>query len=193
MLEPRPMKQTPSGPDPRTARTAKAPRKVSARFLENAALYYLKRHASTQAQLKRVLLRRVNRSLRFHGGDRLEALSWVDTLVARLVQSGLLSDEAYAETKAHALRNSGRSARVITQKLKMKGVAPDVVTRTLAHATAELSEEEAARIWARKKRLGPFRREASTRKNQRQRDLAAMARAGFSFQTAQKTLDEDAG
>jgi regulatory protein len=167
----------------------KQPRKVSPRYLENAALHYLKRYTATVSQLKKVLVRKVDTSLRFHGGERTEALGWVDELVARLVRNGLVNDQAYAETKAHSLRASGRSARVITQKLKLKGVAKEVVAQKVAEASMEVSEDAAALIWARKKRLGPFRRDLKTRPDNRQRDLAAMARAGFSFAMAKKIID----
>ncbi len=167
----------------------KKPRKVSPRYLENAALHYLKRYAATVSQLKRVLVRRVDRSLRVHGGDRAEALGWVDALADKLIRNGLINDSAFAGMKAHSLRASGRSSRVIAQKLRMKGVAPELVQQKVAEATAELSEEEAARIWARKKRLGPFRRDLQTRQDNRQRDLAALARAGFSFAVAKKIID----
>ncbi|PTL76646.1 regulatory protein RecX [Vitiosangium sp. GDMCC 1.1324] len=169
--------------------TQKKPRKVSPRSLENAALHYLKRYAATVSQLKRVLMRRVDRSLRIHGGERAEALGWVDALADKLIRNGLINDQAYAEMKAHSLRASGRSARVIAQKLRMKGVSADVVEQKLARVTTELSEDMAARIWARKKRLGPFRRDANTRQENRQKDLAALARAGFSFSTAKKIID----
>ncbi|ADO71898.1 regulatory protein RecX [Stigmatella aurantiaca] len=183
------MDEPKGGPQGRKAGARKQPRKVSPRYLENAALHYLKRYAATVGQLKRVLLRKVDQSLRFHGGDRAEALGWVDALAEKLIRNGLINDQAYAETKAHALRASGRSARVIAQKLRMKGVAEDVVADKLAQATAEVSEESAARIWARKKRLGPFRRDPLSRKAHRERDLAALARAGFSFSTAKKIID----
>jgi regulatory protein len=167
----------------------KRPRKVSPRYLENAALHYLKRYAATVSQLKRVLVRRVDRSIRVHGGDRPEALGWVDALVDKLLRSGLINDSAYAGMKAQALRASGRSSKMIAQKLRMKGVPAELVQQKLAEATAELSEEEAARIWARKKRLGPFRRDVKTREENRRRDLAALARAGFSFGVAKKVID----
>jgi regulatory protein len=183
------MNEEQGGQTRKAERPRKQPRKVSPRYLENAALHYLKRYAATLNQLKRVLVRKVDRSLQFHGGDRAEALGWVDALLARLVRSGLLDDEAYAGMKAHSLRSSGRSARMIAQKLRMKGVAADLVARKLADATAELSEEEAARIWARKKRLGPFRTQAQTRQENRRKDLAALARAGFSFGVAKKVID----
>ncbi|MCY1043616.1 regulatory protein RecX [Corallococcus sp. bb12-1] len=173
----------------REPRKPKPPRKVSARYLENAALHYLKRYAATVSQLKRVLMRRVDRSVKFHGGDRAEAVGWVEALAQKLIRNNLINDGAYAETKAHSLRASGRSARVITQKLRMKGVAPELVQQKVAEATQDVSEDAAALIWARKKRLGPFRRDASTRADNRQRDLAALARAGFSFTIAKRVID----
>lgn len=178
------------GQEERTPRgSRKRPRKVSPRTLENAALHYLKRYAATVSQLKRVLVRRVDRSLRVHGGDRAEALGWVGALVDKLLRNGLLNDSAYAGMKAQALRASGRSSRMIAQKLRRKGVPAELVQQKLAEATAELSEEEAARIWARKKRLGPFRRNGQDRQEHRQRDLAALARAGFSFGIARRIID----
>ena len=177
--------------DRKPPRPRKPPRKVSPKYLENAALHYLKRYAATQSQLQRVLLRRVDKSLKFHGGDRVEALGWMTALMEKLVRNGYLNDEAYARMKATSLRASGRSSRMITQKLRMKGVAAEVVARKVADATSEVSDEEAARIWARKKRLGPFRKNLQTREENRQRDLASLARAGFSFGIAKKIIDSD--
>ncbi|WP_191266817.1 regulatory protein RecX [Comamonas sp. JC664] len=183
------MDEARGGPDRRKERGPKRPRKVSPTYLENAALHYLKRYAATKSQLQRVLLRRVDRSLKFHGGERGEALAWVEALVAKLVRNGLLNDEAYAQMKANSLRASGRSTRVIAQKLRLKGVPAEVVAQKVADATQEVSEEDAARIWARKKRLGPFRTQPGTREENRKRDLAALARAGFSFGIAKKVID----
>jgi regulatory protein len=151
----------------------------------------LKRYAATVSQLRRVLVRKVDRSIAHHGGDRTEALGWVDALLEKLVRNGLLDDKAFAQMKAHSLRSSGRSARVIALKLRMKGVAEELVEEHLAEASTEVSEDDAARIWARKKRLGPFRNDAETRKENRQRDLAALARAGFSFSVAKKVVDAE--
>ena len=141
--------------------------------------------------MRRVMMRRVNRSLKEHGGDKAQAVAWLEALLQKLVRNGLVNDQAYAETRAHSLRASGRSARVISQKLRLKGVAPELAAQKLAQATEEVSEEAAARIWARKKRLGPFRRDPSTRKEKRMKDLAALARAGFSFSTAKGVIDGD--
>ena len=171
-------------------RERKKPRKILPRYLENAALFYLKRYSATASQLKRVLLRKVDRSFRVHaGGDKAEASGWIDALLEKLVRNNLLDDQAYARGRAQSLRAGGRSSRVISQKLRMKGVCAELVSQTLATATSEVSEEEAARIWAKKKRLGPYARDTSQRADKRTKHLAAMARAGFSFGLAKKIID----
>lgn len=176
--------------EPRSAqRERKKPRKISPRYLENAALHYLKRYASTTTQLKRVLSRRINRSLAVHGGDKAQALQWLDALVEKLVRNGLMNDQAYAQSRATSLRAGGRSTRVIVQKLRLKGVSAELTAQKTREAAASISEEQAALIWARKKRLGPFARDPSVRKERRQKDLASLARAGFSFGIARKVID----
>lgn len=155
-------------------------------------MHHLARYATSVAQMRRVLVRKVDRSLRVHGGERDQELAQVDALLARLIGRGLLNDGAYAETKARSLRAAGGSGRTIALKLRTKGVASGVVARTVADATADVPEEAAARIWARKKRIGPFRRDAAIRAEKRQRDLAAMARAGFSFSIAKRIVDDKA-
>jgi regulatory protein len=47
----------------------------------------------------------------------------------------------------------------------------------------------AARRFVQRRRLGPFRT-APAREGQHNRDLAAMARAGFAFGVARKVLEE---
>lgn len=181
--------RAPAADAPRPRQERKKPRRISPRYLENAALHYLKRYASTAAQLKRVLTRKIDRSLRVHGGERTEALQWLDALVEKLVRNSLLNDQAFAHSRAESLRAGGRSTRVIAQKLRQKGVAADLVAQKTREVAQTLSEEDAARIWARKKRLGPFARDAAARKERRQKDLAALARAGFSFTVARQVID----
>ncbi len=167
----------------------KGPRKLSLRYLESSALHYLERYAATEAGLRRVLARKVQRSLRVYGGDEALARGWVEELIGKLVRGGLLNDGAFAQGKAQSLRASGRSARVIAQKLRMKGVPDALVAKSLAEASGEVSEMQAAKLWARKKRLGPFRTNPEEHKEKRQKDLAALARAGFDFATARKVID----
>ena len=59
-------------------RGEKLPRKVTLKSLENAALFYLQRYATSTENLRRVLMRRVDRSARAHSTDREEGSCFVD-------------------------------------------------------------------------------------------------------------------
>ncbi|MCC6471345.1 MAG: RecX family transcriptional regulator [Alphaproteobacteria bacterium] len=172
------------------ARQRKVPKPATQERLERAALAYLERFASSAENLRRVLMRRVDRSARLHGTDRGEGAGWVDALVERYRRSGLLDDRVYAEAATRSLRRRGGSARMVKMKLKAKGVDADTVDAALEAASEGDADSElkAAQAYARRRRLGPHAPPA-TRKERRMRDLAALARAGFSYDTARRVVD----
>ena len=53
---------------------------------------------------------------------------------------------------------------------------------------AEAIEDQAARAYAKRRRLGPYRR-PDLRAAHRDRDLAALARAGFAYGLARRVID----
>lgn len=176
----------PSGPPPR-----KPSKPVTPQRLENAALHYLERFAASADGLRRVLLRRVERSAREHATDRDEAAQWVAALIARYQASGLLNDAAFAEAKTASLHRRGGSTRAIRQKLTAKGVGEDDIARALAERLEISSGDpdlEAALALCRRRRLGPHRPE-SAREAARDKDLAALGRAGFDYETARRAVD----
>ena len=171
------------------ARERKVPRKVSERSLENAALHHLRKYAASTAQLRRVLLRRVDRSVRVHGGDAEEAARWVEVLLEKLARGGLLDDAALARMKADSLRGAGKSARMIALKLQQKGLAEELVAQHVRRVRDEVPELEAARTLARRKKLGPWCTQPELRRERRMKDLAALARAGFGYDVCKKVID----
>jgi regulatory protein len=164
--------------------------------LHQAALHYLARYATTQAGLKRVLLKRIDRWARTQPDpDSAEpaiaaARQAVDTVVADLVRAGALSDSGFAESRSRSLLHSGRSRRAIQASLVAKGVAPDLARDAAGDdAAAELA---AALILTRRRRIGAFRTHppedlaAAERK-----DLGVLARAGFPQDIARRALRMD--
>jgi len=155
---------------------------VDAALLERWALFYLGRYASSAENLRRVLRRRVRRRL----GDEREALpeiaALIDALVERYRGVGLLDDMAYATGRARGELSRGRSMRQITAGLRAKGVDMGDATSVITGLREEHGDLDlvAACAFARRRRLGPFRREPA----ERQRELAAFARAGFSRRVA---------
>ena len=176
----------------RRRRKRRGPAKATAESLERAALAYLDRLDSTAANLRRVLMRRVHKSARAHGTDPEEGARIIDRLIERYLQSGLLDDERYAATMAYSLRQKGSSVRAIRHKLAGRGVSRDSIDAVFEAEGIDDGEGElaAARAFARRRRLGPYRTD-DDRPARRARDLGALARAGFSFEVARQVIDVD--
>lgn len=134
-------------------------------------------------------MRRVIRSAQFHDLDSEEASGWVDRLVEQLAASGLVDDRLYAEGRMRALFRRGVSPKGISQRLQHKGVDSDLVEQVLSELYMDSADPnlEAAIKLARRRRLGPYR-QPEKREERRDKDLAAVARAGFDYQTARKVI-----
>jgi regulatory protein len=166
--------------------------------LHDAALAYLARYATTEAGLRRVLERRVERWARAAAGvvdadaiaGRVSAArESVREVVSRLVAVGAVNDAAYAEGRARGLIRAGRSRRAATAHLVAKGVDPDMA-HTVLPADDE-SEIAAALVLARRRRIGPFRLGDTPDAAGRRREFAVLARAGFPQPVARAALAMD--
>jgi regulatory protein len=166
---------------------ARIPKKITQAYLEAAALHYLERFASSAANLRRVLQRKVYRSAQHWGDDPAQFAPLIDTLLARYSASGLIDDQRYAEAKVASERRRGRSSRAIEQRLAAKGVAGDITRKVLDEHDGD--DDTAAHAFARRRRLGPFR--TSKRAEYRDKDLAALGRAGFAYAIARKVVDSE--
>jgi regulatory protein len=152
-------------------------------LLERWALQYLGRYASSAENLRRVLKRRVHR--RSPEAEQAAA-ALIDALVTRYRETGLLDDAAYAAARVQALHRRGESMRAMRARLAAKGVpAADVADAVSGlRAVAPDPDLAAACAFARRRRLGPFRRAAADYA----RELGSFARAGFSRRVAEAVL-----
>lgn len=185
-----------------SGRKTRQPKKATPERLQKAALFYLERYASSSENLRRVLMRRVERSAQFHGTDREEGARIVASLIERFLKAGLLDDQAYAEAKTASLHRRGTSKRAIRLKLSQKGVNSGTIDKALEALEVDRAAEgvlgdgsrddldfTAALNYARRRRIGPFRSEKAPEK--RDRDLAALGRQGFSYEIARRIIDAD--
>ena len=78
--------------------------------------------------------------------------------------------------------------RYMRGKLREKGVSEEMILRLSEEQAYD--EEDAALKLAKKKGIGRFRSEEQ-RAEYRQKDMAALARAGFSYDIAQKICADD--
>ncbi len=160
--------------------------KIEVGLLERWALAYLGRYASTAENLRRVLQRRVRR--RF--GEDAEAMRLaaplIDQVIERYCHSGLIDDAAYAVRRAETLHQRGDLLAKICARLVAKGVTGAIATDALAALRAAAADPDlvAACAFARRRRLGPYR----SGNIAPERELAALARAGFSRRIAEIVL-----
>ena len=171
----------------------KAIKPITARYLQNAATFYLERYPSTAEGLRRVLMRRVRKAEMAEAPVIDNVKQAIDAIVATFVEAGVIDDKAFAQTKARSLHRRGNSTRLTRQKLAFSGVDVDTIDKAMAGLDQELDTDPRQREWqaaialARRRRLGPFRQKE--REEHRDRDLAAMARGGFDYQLARKVIE----
>lgn len=157
----------------------KVPRRITPDYLERAALHYLERYSSSEANLRRVLMRKVQNSCHHHGDDPASFAAILDAVIAGKVASGLIDDRRFAENRAASLERRGTSRRMIGAKLAAKGIGRAIIDDITAPRDAQ-DDLAAARIAARRKAVGPWRKRGS-RADFRQKDIATLLRAGFAL------------
>ncbi|MEQ8440722.1 MAG: regulatory protein RecX [Alphaproteobacteria bacterium] len=170
----------------------RGPKAATPERLEKAALSYLERFATSAENLRRVLMRRVEKSARLHDTDSAALADAVANLIARYRRAGLLDDQAYATARAASLHRAGKSMRYIRQSLAQKGVGPDDCDAAIATLQDEVPADtdlSAAVNYARRRRIGPWRPQG--REEARQKDLSALGRQGFSYEIARRIVEAE--
>ena len=137
--------------------------------LRARALRLLARREHSRAELARKL------------APHAESPAALAQLLEALAAKKQLSDERYAELRAHQLARKYGAAR-IRADLKAKGIAPELVAR----ASGDEELERARAILARKYRDGAGSRE------ERARRMRFLQSRGFSHDTIRKLLSSDA-
>lgn len=158
--------------------------------LKRSALAYLARYAASRAMLREVLGRRVRRWARATGAAEdgvAAALHAADEAVEAAARAGLVDDARFAAGRTATLVRRGWPERRIRAALGQKGI--DGETARTALAEAELDDSAAAWRFAARRRLGPWR-SAGARAERREKDIAAMMRAGFSLTHARAAIDD---
>lgn len=137
--------------------------------------------------LRQTLTRRAKRRLAIKSLDEA-ARDLIEKTIADLVGLGLINDGRFAENRAAALQRKGLSIKRIGIGLKQKGIDQVTATRAIAPGLDDLSQ---ARLFAERKKFGPWRR-GGVDPSKRPKELQALMRAGFSYAIAMKALAEAA-
>lgn len=157
------------------AHERRPPRPLKPARLNELALAYVARFATSAGKLATYL----NRKLRERGWEG-DTGPDVAGIIARFVEAGYIDDTAYARAKSGGLLRRGYGGRRIDQALGAAGIAAEV----REEVRAPLAEQRAAALaLARKRRFGPFGAPLADRAA-REKQLAAMLRAGHPLDSA---------
>lgn len=154
---------------------------LSATKLEELALNYVGRFATSRAKLAAYL----GRKLRERGWDG-EGDAPVDALADKFVRLGYVDDRAFALSRARSLTGRGYGERRVQQALASSGIGEEDAVG--ARALAEEEAVTAALKFAKRRSLGPYASSVPDRA-QHERALAAMIRAGHRFALARAIID----
>ena len=153
--------------------------------LNELALYYVGRYATTRAKLSAYLARKV-RDRGWQGEDGPD----IERLVERFAETGLVDDASFALAKSRSLSERGYGRGRVRQALRAAGI--EEADGEAAHELAAEQAVEAAVRFARRRRIGPFAAQSPDRAA-REKALAAMIRAGHGFELAKAVIDMPPG
>lgn len=154
---------------------------IDAVRLEELALSYVSRFATSRSKLKNYLVRKLRER-----GWAGEGEPPIDALADRMTQLGYVDDRAYALSKARSLTARGYGGGRVRQALKQAGIAEE--NSTDARELAANEAYDAALRFARRRSLGPY---AAARPEGRDREkaIAAMLRAGHEYGIVRSLID----
>lgn len=159
-------------------------KKITLSYLENSGAYYLQRFAASQAQFRRVMDRKIKLSCRDHPDQDYESCTaLLDQVIQKFSELSYLNDQAYTNGLVYSLTQRGFSRKRIELELGKKGIPRELAAELLPDYDPDHERAKALR-YARRKKIGPF----STRENDQQRSLAALARGGFSYELSSDIL-----
>ena len=153
------------------------PAQLNDSSLQELALRYVGKYATTRAKLRTYLSRKV----RERGWQGTSAPD-VDALAERFAELGYIDDAAYALSRSRSLAGRGYGKRRLSDKLRLDGVSES--DGTAAHELADREAVAAALRYAERRKIGPFASLAAD-SQLRQKWVGALVRAGHPFGMAQ--------
>ncbi|MCA1748155.1 MAG: RecX family transcriptional regulator [Sphingomonadales bacterium] len=141
--------------------------------LEQLAIAYLGRYATTRARLRRYLARKLRER-----GWAGEGEPQVAQLAEKCAELGYVDDRAFAVARAASLSRRGYGARRLDQALFEAGIEDGDASD--AREQAAEAGWDAALTFARKRRIGPFA-DRPMDEAARRKAFAAMMRAGHAY------------
>jgi len=159
------------------------PKPLDRASLKDLALSYVARFATSGAKLEAYLARKIRERGVAEGEEMLDPKA----IVERLIELSYVDDEAYAKARVGGLLRKGYGGRRVDQALRADGI--DEALREVLRPD-EAETRQAAMAFAAKRGFGPFGAEKPDRAK-REKQIAAMIRAGHGFDAVRAVIDAE--
>lgn len=150
--------------------------------LRDLAMNYVARFSTSAHKLEAYLVRKIRER-----GVAEDARLDPAAVVERMVELRYVDDEAYARARSGSLMRRGYGARRVEQTLRHDGIGDELREDI---APSEYRRREAAIRLATKRGFGPFAK-LELDQAKREKQIAAMARAGHDFATARLIVESE--
>ena len=156
--------------------------------IRNFAYAYLEKYSPSKQQLRTYLFIKLIK-INQRKSSKKQIFNLNDTVITSLEDQKLLSDKYYSNAKSKSLLKKGYSLNKIRYNLIKKGIEEKYIKDSISKIKENESDPDffsAIKI-CRRRRIGPCREE-SNRPLFYKKDIAILARSGFSYEVSKRVL-----
>ena len=157
--------------------------------IRNFAGRYLEKYSPSKQQLRTYLFKKIlKRNQKKDNKKRLFNL--IDIVISTLVDQKFLSDKYYSDAKSKVFLKRGYSINKIRYSLIKKGIDTKYINASISKIKEKESDPDffSAIKMCKKRKIGPSREEGN-RSLFYKKDIAILARSGFSYEISKKVLE----
>ena len=155
-------------------------------LLRKYAINYLSKYDSSKKNLRRILKNKILKFQNIDNNEKEILKIKINEIIKELDYKKIIDDERFAKNKLISLLEQGKSEKFIRSILYIKGIENNIINKIFLDIEKNNPDwkTNAAKNYIMKKKLGKYSNEKNYKK-----DLAKMARAGFSYDIIKKVLD----
>jgi len=157
--------------------------------IRNFAYSYLEKYSPSKQQLRIYLFKKLIKTKQ-NISNKKEIFNLIDSVITTLVDNKFVSDRHYSDIKSKTFLKRGYSLNKIRYSLIKKGIDEKYIKASISKIKEKESDPDffSAIKLCKKRRIGPIREE-NNRSLFYKKDIAILARSGFSYELSKKILD----
>ena len=157
--------------------------------IRNFAYSYLEKYSPSKQQLRIYLFKKLIKTKQ-NISSKKEIFNLIDSIITTLVDNKFISDKHYSDIKSKTFLKRGYSLNKIRYSLIKKGIDEKYIKASISKIKEKESDPDffSAIKLCKKRRIGPIREE-NNRSLFYKKDIAILARSGFSYELSKKILE----